>query len=380
MYVPPQTPDELAVAVKQHQLAGPVAFEGSCLGEKGRQVLDQAMNDLQGCRSFREQCQLLHFNYGLSIAEISKSSGQNKGTVARHISKYTNSPKRVGRPSLLQQGILERIDQYVTQCFHEQHPVTYNDIQDFVHRESGQMLLIDTVRHIVSRNRHWKVVAGVPMESLRLQAEDEEIDRYFELLESDVEGVPAHFIFNADECGFDEWQDRRECHAIVPAEYASDSILVPVTRQSRRSTLLGCIAADGSSLQPFVVVTRKTISHELRLNGYTAEKVEIVHQENGFIDTLLFEQWAEEIFFREVERRREVLHYEGLAILIIDGCSAHVSDWFLEECLFRRISVIFLAPHSSDQTQPLDLGVFGIAKANQSRCRPDPDLKDQRKI
>ena len=147
----------------------------------------------------------------------------------------------------------------------------------------------------------------------------------------------------------------------------------------QKSYLLGCIAADGSTFKPFVIVSRKTIEIELKLNGYTSEKVEIVHQENGFIDTFLFEKWADEIFFPEVLRRRAATGYNGRAIAILDGCSCYQSDWFLDECTFQNICVIFIASHSSDQTQPLDLGIFAICKGAQQRIRPNKDLSEQSK-
>ena len=46
----------------------------------------------------------------------------------------------------------------------------------------------------------------------------------------------------------------------------------------------------------------------------------------------------------------------------MNGFSAHQHEKFIDECEERNIKVIFLAPHSSDQTQMLDLGIFGVQK------------------
>jgi hypothetical protein len=59
--------------------------------------------------------------------------------------------------------------------------------------------------------------------------------------------------------------------------------------------------------------------------------------------------------------------------------AAHEGDWFLDECTYRNICVIVLPPHSSDQTQPLDLGIFHIAKTGQERIRTFPQLNEQSK-
>ena len=245
-----------------HRLHDAVELDLRGLSEHSRKIIASA-NDLNQCATVREQCALLRLKYKLSIPEISKAVRKNRGTVARHISKSVETPQNVGRPSLLSEEIMESLERRIEESFANGCPVTYNDIQDFIHNEFGLMILVDTIRHIVSRNPRWRLVSGIPMESVRMEADEDEIERYFELLASDLEGVPAHLVFNADECGFDEWQDRQTCQAIVPSHYAKNSILVPVNRQTRRSTLLACIAADGSNLQPFVIVSRKTVSNEL---------------------------------------------------------------------------------------------------------------------
>lgn len=61
------------------------------------------------------------------------------------------------------------------------------------------------------------------------------------------------------------------------------------------------------------------------------------------------------------------------------GCSAHSSDWFLDECPYFGIIPILIPPHSPDQCQPLDSGVFGIMKLNAQRIRPGEGLNKQTK-
>jgi hypothetical protein len=48
--------------------------------------------------------------------------------------------------------------------------------------------------------------------------------------------------------------------------------------------------------------------------------------------------------------------------MIMDGLGCHHDDMLLTECDARNIYVIFLAPHSSDQCQPLDLVTFALLK------------------
>jgi hypothetical protein len=83
------------------------------------------------------------------------------------------------------------------------------------------------------------------------------------------------------------------------------------------------------------------------------------------------------MLFLEIERRREHLHYMRDVITLIDGCICHDSDWFLDEALARNVIRHWLQPHSSDKTQPLDLGLFGLTKQALGKVRVDPDKTAQ---
>ena len=69
-----------------------------------------------------------------------------------------------------------------------------------------------------------------------------------------------------------------------------------------------------------------------------------------------------------VDERRAVLRqqlgtFDEKAVLIIDGCKAHKIDPFRELLVTKNITVVFLVPHSSHLSQPLDLGIFGWLKS-----------------
>ena len=85
-------------------------------------------------------------------------------------------------------------------------------------------------------------------------------------------------------------------------------------------------------------------------------------QENGFITAHIWDYWAAEILFPVIIQRRKKYNYSGPILLLLDGCSAHFSEYFLKECLYYGIAIFIEPPDSSDQLQVLDLGLFGIQK------------------
>jgi hypothetical protein len=85
--------------------------------------------------------------------------------------------------------------------------------------------------------------------------------------------------------------------------------------------------------------------------------------------TRLFEPWAGEVLFPAVAERRIQFGSTGMAMLLLDGLGSHHSDEVLQTCANQDIDVLFLVPHSSDQTQPLDVLTFALIKRRFSGSR-----------
>ena len=93
-----------------------------------------------------------------------------------------------------------------------------------------------------------------------VDCDPEEINDYFDHLESVLDGsIPAPFVINIDQSGFQEWADKRNLVVVVPAEVTQDEIKIPVARTTKHASILAGIAADGSTITPAVIVPRKTI-------------------------------------------------------------------------------------------------------------------------
>jgi hypothetical protein len=97
-------------------------------------------------------------------------------------------------------------------------------------------------------------VPGVPMEAERIQASNEDIIKWYEELADLIKGIPAAFIYNMDETGCSEFVASCKLIVVVPDDYKEETIPVPIDRHSKRSTLTGCVSADGKALKPFVII------------------------------------------------------------------------------------------------------------------------------
>jgi hypothetical protein len=81
-------------------------------------------------------------------------------------------------------------------------PTTYEYIADCPECELGVVMNVDALRHVVARNPNLKCVIGRLMEQERAEVVTEEIEAFYERLQTIITGLPASFVFNTDETGY----------------------------------------------------------------------------------------------------------------------------------------------------------------------------------
>jgi hypothetical protein len=179
-----------------------------------------------------------------------------------------------------------------------------------------------------------------------------------------LENSPPTWIIDCS-----DYTDSREVQVIAPIGYPELWIAVPSDGHSKGSTFVVCIAADGFRMKTFVIVPRVTVEKELKHHGDDESNAILTFQTNAFMTTALFELWAITVFFPTVERGRQDLAYDGRALLLLDGLGSHHTVEFLRECEARKIEILPLIPHASDQIQPLDVLIFALLNQTFSASR-----------
>jgi hypothetical protein len=160
---------------------------------------------------------------------------------------------------------------FIVQRFVEHCSVTIEDALTFLAERLGLHLLSDTLRKKVHGGHELRMIQRVPIEKKRLECDTTETRSYFEILNENITGVPATFIFNLDESGFQNWADGRERIVIVSSTSSTDRIEITDDRATKRSALLLCIGADGTWLKPCRFHKRK----RSRSNSLNKESMEI---------------------------------------------------------------------------------------------------------
>jgi hypothetical protein len=291
------------------------------------------------------------------FAAIASFFKVSKGTIHKHWQRCRQGPVRLpGRTPTIPAPLKREMFTDIAHEFDQGGRVGHAAILNCIYTKHQLLILPDTLRHCIRKAASVKTVRGVPADESRCLVTANQIREHFRQLSLELQDVPAHFVFNVDESGFQDFVDAREMPVIVPAAFFRDWVSIPAKRSEKRATMVTAVSSDGGSLRPLVIVQRETDEVDSIESGFTREKVLIVHRERGFIDRNLFGEWAGATFFPEVQRRRAEFDYAGPVVLIFDRCACHSSDWFLDEALALRVELHFLPPHSSDKTQPLDLG------------------------
>ena len=273
---------------------------------------------------------------GTGQTAIGKLFGITRGSIHSHMKRMKKVRKHlVGRPPLLNEIQDSFLIEYVSNSYiQKQSPNLYTLIDVFFNKFD-----IFLNYHSVHNSKKMKTVLAPVYESKRAEVELDDIAIYYEQLDMVFfcNKVPPAFVFNVDESGFVGFVDMRDEIVIVPID-APDGTVKGADRNSKRATMVGCISLDGTVLMPCVVIPSKRYEKELIINGYGEQNVLVLSQENGFISSKSFSYWAETVFMPELNRRRQKYNYFGEAVLLLDGCAPHTSDYISKSFSFFRTS------------------------------------------
>lgn len=311
--------------------------------------------------------------FGVKNSIINRSLAQNRANQDDEVT--------VGRPGELSAEEKYAIDQFIAKRFEAKNPVLYSEIKELLAQNYDHEVTSSVIYSYIHSNDKFTTVVGNPCESERVHCDTQLIDAHFLILKNKIDtfDIPPELIINIDEAGYSEWVDAHKRRCIVPSDFTSATASVPIGRSSKRTTLVGAIVADGDSLRPMVVTNRKTVDVELLYHGYKYACY-LAYQPKGFINSALYLEYIDNIVIPYVEQKRKRCGLKDRqALLIYDGCSAHVSDVVIQHLHSNGIMTHQLPPHTSDQIQPLDLVIFSRAKGAQDSVSVPNDVSPMTK-
>lgn len=339
--------------------------------------------------TFRQQLYYIHQkapNYPgilkakITYEDLAEVFGIQKSTVGYHIQQYLkdkedkeagNAARKNGRPFSLTQKEIEQMGDFL-----KKHDVLkYSTLKKFCVQNFEKE--VEYKCYIKALNiLGYKLVTADPIEDKRFYVSQQEIEAFYTELKTftDSHNIPSAFTFNLDEEGYDPFSIASRELIVVENTLADKNTskgYYPVARDTEHSTFLAAINAYGDRITPMIITKRSTIECGLLLYNIGPDRVILGQSEKGYVTKELFSQYISEIFLPRVRELRAKYHYEGPAMLLMDGASVHFTSDIVTQCTEANIIIFHFPPHSSNQLQPLDLGVFHVHKEKMRHLNLD---------
>jgi hypothetical protein len=198
------------------------------------------------------------------------------------------------------------------------------------------------------------------MDRNRHQADTEDsYHQYFELLQAKIReyDVEPRHIYNMDEKGF-----------LVGCTLKTKRVFSKQLFQQKRKTaglqdgnrewvtVLACICADGSEIDPAVIFQGKQGLRSAWVHDIEPGKHRIFfsNSKTGWTNNELGLAWLEQVFDRLTKKKAR----SSYRLLILDGHGSHLTEEFFDFCYDNKILIMIFPPHSTHTLQPLDVVMF----------------------
>jgi transposase len=281
-----------------------------------------------------------------------------------------------GRPPILTEDQERELVTLLSSTPPNRQFFTKRELLDEVERRYGKILTYGWVETFLARHSEQITTATIhAQEDPRLQVPHEFLDAYLELVRRHVVGTNSRLVYNLDETGCSDWEERKNYHGIVPVELADDLIHFGVTRRIKHQTLLVCINAAGEMLCPLIISTDQSTMGVFRDGIEEGVDLEVHIASSAYVDSEILCNYLRDVMIPKIDEFRET---NGMvnepAVLLMDNCSAHISPAIIGLLSEHRVKAITFPPHTSGIFQMLDLVFFGVFKRTKKHLAKDPSV------
>ena len=211
------------------------------------------------------------------------------------------------------------------------------------------------VNRFIARHKDVKMKPSRPTDAVRAnETTEEQLQRFFRLLEHQIEDKDIDWttLHNIDEHGVAEGET--EAGRVVGTSF---TFFATVSTSDSRTwvSIIECISACGTSTTPVVIFTGQNLQGQWFDPPWPDWKYDCTS--TGWSNSLIFRKWFVEVFLPETEPAPGKWR-----LLILDGHTSHVTVEIMFLAWLNKVQLLYLPPHSSHTTQPLDVGIFAVLK------------------
>jgi hypothetical protein len=110
---------------------------------------------------------------------------------------------------------------------------------------------------------------STPQAEQRLQVARAFLESILRELNEHVQGCVSELVFNLDEVGISDWEDRKTRKVVGPATMGRRPIHHAVSRNVKHISVIACMSAAGESPMPYIITSQNypAVQEQLRQHG-----------------------------------------------------------------------------------------------------------------
>jgi hypothetical protein len=298
-----------------------------------------------------------------TYTEIAKKYGVVRSTLTRR-HQGQNASRAIGgqKRQLLYPQQEQELIAYINQLTDRGLPPTQPMIRNFASQIAKKEVGLNWASRFVQRypdqlTSRW----ATALDNCRHKADSRsKYSLYFSLLRDKIDqyGVEARHIYNMDEKGFMLGIVSPSRRIFSKASYKGIRGRSTIQDGSRQwITLLACICADGSYLEPALIYQSGSGSIQdtwLQALDPDTHQIQVSSSPSGWTNNEIGLAWLQQVFDRSTRAKAR----SSYRLLILDGHGSHLTRDFIDYCDQNKILLAVYPPHSTHTLQPLDVSMF----------------------
>ena len=300
----------------------------------------------------------------LSTQQLAVLFQMNPSTVRRTLLRGPQRPGPLGRHMAIADDHEADLVAHILEAFRAGKTMTRKELLQMVRERYDHALTDGWVNAFIGRHLDaLKCCRSLPQEDTRLTVPRVQLEEHIQTMKIHVAGRFSELIFNLDELGSADWEDRKVKKVIVPADVRKEDVYHAVSRRHRHVTLLACVSAAGDALTP-MLITGNTIRESLWGHGLRPDEDVMIRRRNpAYLDGELFYEYISTVLIPYVSslRGRPQLVHQA-AVLLMDSALPHTSERILRILGENNIIALTFPAHTTNLFQALDLVFFGSLK------------------
>ena len=297
----------------------------------------------------------------LSINQAAAEHGVPKSSLKDWLSGKVQHGTNPGRRPYLTESEERELEVFLMKCSQMGYGKTRKDVLQIVEKisvlkgiEIEDQIADGWYHRFKNRVPSITIRRGDPYVSVRADCCNRQTyEKYFAMLKEllnnyDLVNKPGQ-VYNCDESGMPF--DAHPQHVVTSKKMKK--VRSRTSGNKSQTTVLACANAAGQVIPPMVIFDLKNLQHQLT----EAEVPGTLYglSEKGWIDGELFNGWLSKHFLKYATAERPLL-------LLLDGHSSHYMPSTLRFAREHGIVMFAFPPHTTADSQPLDVCCFGPLK------------------